>query len=157
MHGAYAEVHPTIDEFRPAHYINCFDAGLDPAPNAREFAASVAAEVGAGTRVGLERATPSAIQALERCGIAVIDAEPLMERARSIKSAEELVCMRHSIAVAEAAMDAMREVLRPGITENQLWAMLHQVNIANDGDWIDGRMLSSDRGQTRGISRRRTG
>lgn len=40
-------------------------------------------------------------------------------------------------------MSVMRRAMRPGISENELFAILHQTNIANDGDWIDGRMLSS--------------
>ena len=35
-----------------------------------------------------------------------------------------------------------RETL-PGITENQLWSILHQVNVAHGGGWIEGHMLSS--------------
>ena len=51
--------------------------------------------------------------------------------------------MRHAIAVAEHGMDCMRQALEPGITENRLWSILHQVNIAHDGDWMEGRMLAS--------------
>ena len=53
------------------------------------------------------------------------------------------MCVRHAIEVAEQAMVCMREGAVPGVTENELMAVLHQVNIANDGDWIDGRMLCS--------------
>ena len=51
--------------------------------------------------------------------------------------------MRHSIAVAEFGIERMLQKLQSGITENQLWSVLHQVNAAHDGDWIDGRMLCS--------------
>ena len=37
----------------------------------------------------------------------------------------------------------MRAALVPGITENELWSLLHQTNIAMGGDWIEGRLLSS--------------
>jgi Xaa-Pro aminopeptidase len=37
----------------------------------------------------------------------------------------------------------MRAALRPGITENQLWSILHATNIAHDGEWIECRLLSS--------------
>ena len=37
----------------------------------------------------------------------------------------------------------MREALRPGITENALWAKLHERNIALGGEWIETRLLSS--------------
>ncbi|MGI9318193.1 MAG: M24 family metallopeptidase, partial [bacterium] len=37
----------------------------------------------------------------------------------------------------------MREALRPGITENALWAKLHEANISLGGEWIETRLLSS--------------
>ena len=40
-------------------------------------------------------------------------------------------------------MAAMEESLQPGITENQLWSQLHRVNIANNGEWIETRLLTS--------------
>ncbi len=143
LHGAYAEDHDTVDEFRAASYVNVFDGGLDVEGQASAFAQQVLDEAGAGVRVAVERLGPDAHRALQRLGMDVIDAEPLVERARSGKSSEEIVCMRHAIAVAEAAMSAMYEAMRPGMTENELFAILHQTNIANDGDWIDGRMLCS--------------
>ena len=42
--------------------------------------------------------------------------------------------MRVSIAACEAGIDAMREALRPGITEQELWSHLHQKNIALGGE-----------------------
>ncbi len=143
LHGAYATDHPTISDFRPTHALNSFDGGLDPARAAARFAADVEAAAGDGARVAVEQVNPSATIALEARGLTVVDAEPLVEQARFVKSADEIACIRHSIAVAEAAMDAMRAALRPGVTENELLAVLHHVNVANDGDWIDGRMLCS--------------
>ncbi|WP_204309480.1 M24 family metallopeptidase, partial [Enterobacter cloacae] len=49
----------------------------------------------------------------------------------------------YAIAVAEAGMFKMRNALRPGISENQLWSLLHEANIAMGGEWIEGRLLSS--------------
>jgi Xaa-Pro aminopeptidase len=40
-------------------------------------------------------------------------------------------------------MGAMREALEPGITENALWAKLHETNIRLGGEWIETRLLSS--------------
>lgn len=143
LFGAYGADHPVIDEFRPTHALNCFDGGLDLTARSTRFAADAVAAVGRGARVAVEQINPSATSALSEVGLEVIDAEPLMEAARYVKSAEEIVCLRHSVAVAQAAMDLMRQHFRPGVTENELYAILHQVNIANDGDWIEGRMLCS--------------
>ena len=57
MHGAYAEDHPTIDEFRPANFLSVFDAGLDLAGVAEGFASEVEAAAGVGARVAVERVT----------------------------------------------------------------------------------------------------
>jgi Xaa-Pro aminopeptidase len=37
----------------------------------------------------------------------------------------------------------MKEALRPGVSEVQLWALLNYTNLANNGDWHEGRMLAS--------------
>ena len=66
-----------------------------------------------------------------------------MELARVIKSHDEIQCMRASITVCEAAMHEMRARLAPGMTENALWSILHQVNIARGGEWIETRLLTS--------------
>ena len=33
--------------------------------------------------------------------------------------------------------------MKPGVTELQLWGLLNYTNLANNGDWHDGRMLAS--------------
>ncbi|MEM7324156.1 MAG: Xaa-Pro peptidase family protein [Actinomycetota bacterium] len=142
LNGAYGARHEVIDRFGPTHGLNGFDGGLDQAKRVERFVADVTGVVGSGARVALEPLNPSAALALDIAGFDVVDAEPLIERAKYVKSAEELVCIRHSISVAEAALGLMRDV-EPGVTENQLFAILHLTNIANDGDWIDGRMLCS--------------
>lgn len=142
MFGAYAD-HDSIDEFRPGHHPNVFDSGPDTVATAEGFAADVLATVGPRPRLAVERLNPSCLDALVERGASVIDAEPLVEWARAVKSEHELTCMRHAIAVAEAAMTTMRSAVRPGVRENELFGILHQVNVANDGDWIDGRMLCS--------------
>ncbi len=143
MFGAYADEHDWIGEFRPGHHPNVFDSGTDVTAIASGFANDVTSVVAADAVVAVERVNPSCVQALEATTVRVIDAEPLVEWARAIKSADELVCMRHTIAVAEAAIATMRQQCEPGVSENELFAILHQVNVANDGDWIDGRMLCS--------------
>ena len=66
-----------------------------------------------------------------------------MEQARLIKSPDEILCMRRAIVACEAAMGEMQAALRPGISENELWAELHRGNIARGGEWIETRLLSS--------------
>ena len=60
---------------------------------------------------------------------------------RAIKSEDEIACMVQAIAVCEAGMARMRGALRPGMTENELWAILHETNIRLGGEWIETRCL----------------
>ena len=147
MHGASPVATGRFDEVRPARAVSFFNAGANLDDEARALARDVAgflADTGAsGRRVAVEYVNPSITAALMQAGLDVIDAVGLMDRARSVKSDGEIECMRWALRVAEAGMRRMEAALVPGITENRLWALLHETNIANDGDWIDGRMLCS--------------
>jgi Xaa-Pro aminopeptidase len=66
-----------------------------------------------------------------------------VERARAIKSAEEIACIRESIAAVEDGVARLEAALQPGITENALWALLHQTVIERGGDYVETRLLSS--------------
>ena len=94
-------------------------------------------------KVAVEYVNPSITLALNRRGIEVVDGVMITERARMIKSEDEISCIRWSIAVAELGISKVKEAMRPGVSELQLWALLNYANLANDGDWHDGRMLAS--------------
>lgn len=111
---------------------------------AAEIAEVVRMLMGPGQhRLAVDRCDLLGYRALDRTGLRLVEGQRIMELARSIKSAEEIACMRRTLEVTEIGMQRMREVLTPGITENQLWAELHYTNIAHDGEWIETRLLSS--------------
>ena len=76
-------------------------------------------------------------------GINVFDGQEVMEHARSVKSGDEIAGMTHALAVCDGGMARMREALRPGMTENALWALLHETNIRQGGEFIETRCLAS--------------
>ena len=94
-------------------------------------------------RVAVEYVNPSITQALMQRGLEVIDGVLVSESARVIKSDDEIECMKWAVAVAELGISKMKEALRPRVSELQLWALLNYTNLANNGDWHDGRMLAS--------------
>ena len=77
---------------------------------------------GGNQRIAIDRLAPIGIQEMEALGYEIHDGFTVMEKAREIKSAGEIALMRESIAVCESAVQQMREALRPGFTENALWA-----------------------------------
>jgi len=84
-----------------------------------------------------------AVTTLNKVGIEIVDAKLILEQARVIKSPEELKCMKAAIEVAEIGINKMREKLKAGMTENELWSILHKTNIEHGGEWIECRILSS--------------
>ena len=94
-------------------------------------------------KIAIDVINGPAVTALNQRGIKVIDAKQILEQARVIKSSEELKCMKAAIEVAEIGVSKMREELKAGMTEDELWSILHKTNIENGGEWIECRILSS--------------
>lgn len=136
-----------VDYCREGQAINFFDGGYELQNSARKFADDVVNylhEIGSqNTRIAIEYINPEITIALMDRGIEVIDGVIISESARVIKSPDEIACMRRAIAVAEHGIDKLIQAIRPGVSELQLWGLLNYVNIANNGDWHEGKMLAS--------------
>jgi len=137
----------TITEMRPTIPWFFFLAGPRCEEKAELWAAEIAGMVerhgGKNRRLAVDRCEPMGAFKLAERGVKLFDAQEPIEIARLIKSPEEIAALRLSMEVCDAAIARMREAIRPGITENQLWAVLHEVNIAHDGEWIESRLLTS--------------
>ena len=94
-------------------------------------------------KIAIDVINGPAVSALNKAGIETVDAKLVLEQARVIKSSEELKCMKAAIEVAEIGVNKMREELKAGMTEDELWSILHKTNIEHGGEWIEGRILSS--------------
>lgn len=142
-----AEGLETIDEIRPAitaSYVAAGDAIADvEAAWAQQVAGLVRDHCGPRAAVGVERVNAGAALALRDQGFHLADAQAPVERARSLKSPEELKCIRTSVKATELAVARLRAAMRPGVTENELWSVLHQGVIALGGDYVETRLLSS--------------
>jgi len=139
---------PLLDEVREGGAgFFYFAAGDKEDDVASAFAAQVDellhAHGGDDRRLAVDKIELPGVRALDSRGIEVVSGMPLMEHARVIKGAEEINAMRCSIATAEIAIAAMRDELRPGLAETELWAILHAENIARGGEWIETRILNS--------------
>ncbi len=145
MFGASGQSFPHVKNYRRSDFLTPFDGGLDIGANCDNFLRILKDNslAHAGGSIALERFTPLLGRAMLDHGLDVVDAECLLEKAKLIKHPHEIQCIRYAIQVAEYGMSTMFRETRPGITENQLWSILHQVNVAHGGDWIEGHMLSS--------------
>jgi len=94
-------------------------------------------------KIAIDVINGPAVTALNQSNIKVVDAKLILEQARVIKSSEELKCMKAAIDVAEIGVTKMRNELKAGMTEDELWSILHKTNIEHGGEWIECRILSS--------------
>lgn len=139
---------PLVREVRMGASFFYFECGDRISEKAGLFAAEVFDLLGRSGGVGNRRLAVDKIEvggvlALQALGVEIFDGQELMEHARSVKGEEELCALRCAIFSCEAAMDEMRQVFVPGISEAELWGHLHLGNIKRGGEWIETRLLSS--------------
>jgi Xaa-Pro aminopeptidase len=101
-------------------------------------------------RVAVDKIMVHGLRALERAGLEVLEGEVVTERARAIKGPDEILAMRCASLACERAVAAMErfareEVPRGGVTEDDVWAVLHAENIRRGGG-SGSRRGSSPRG-----------
>ena len=135
-----------IDEIRPAITWDYFSNG-DQADNQLlkwiDEVKDLSKNYFKSKKIAIDVLNGPAVAALNKEGIKVVDAKSILEQARVIKSPDELKCMKAAIEVAEKGVSKMRSELKPGMTEDELWSILHKTNIENGGEWIECRILSS--------------
>ncbi|MGO7373413.1 M24 family metallopeptidase [Rhizobium ruizarguesonis] len=137
---------PGIDEIRPAKSWIFFTAGNLMEPRLKAWADEVADLVsrnGGNKRVAVDRLEPAGAFELRERGFMLLDGQELAERARSIKSTEEIELMRWTIRVCEAGMARMYEISEPGRTEREIWAELHFENARSGGEWLETKLLTA--------------
>jgi Xaa-Pro aminopeptidase len=135
-----------IDEIRPAITWDYFSNG-DQAGTQLERWISEIKDLSntyfRSKKLAIDVVNGPAISALNKVDIEVVDAKLVLEQARVIKSPEELKCMKAAIEVAEIGVNKMKQELKAGMTEDELWSILHKTNIEHGGEWIECRILSS--------------
>ena len=135
-----------IDEIRPAITWDYFSNGDQAGAQLEKWINEIkdlSNSYFKSKKIAIDVLNGPAVSKLYKAGIEVVDAKLILEQARVIKSPEEIKCMRSAIDVAEIGINKMREALKPGMTENELWSILHQTNIENYGEWIECRLLAS--------------
>ncbi|WP_418594812.1 M24 family metallopeptidase [Ponticoccus sp. (in: a-proteobacteria)] len=137
----------TIDEVRPAVTASFVAAGPQIAERERRWAQDMAATLrdlcGANPCVGIERMNGGTAIALGEAGVRLVDAQEPVEMARAIKSSEEMKCVNASLRATERGVAELRAAIRPGLTEAELWSVLHRSIIAQNGDYVETRLLSA--------------
>jgi Xaa-Pro aminopeptidase len=72
--------------------------------------------------LGIDLTDMETLASLHRQGIATADAQPVMMRARAIKTADEIALLEHAAAMVDAVYEEIYRMLRPGIREHDVVA-----------------------------------
>jgi len=137
----------TIDDIRTGlawDYMMVAERGEELAARwADEIADLINSHGGGNARLALDRADWPAVRELQRNGLVLEDAKAVMERAKAIKSPEEIKAMRLSFDTCEASIADLKAAVRPGMTEQQALGILLQSNIARGGEYPETRLMTS--------------
>jgi len=137
---------PGIDEIRTSKSFLFFTSGNLVEPRMQEWADEIndiLTSNGRNKRLAVDRLEPAPASELRKRGLELLDGQELAERARSIKSPEEVELMRWTIRVCEAGMARMYEMSEPGRTEREIWAELHFENARSGGEWLETKLLTA--------------
>ena len=143
---------PLVREVRSGADLFYFDRGDKVGEQAAVLAAEIRDILGehapGNRRLAVDKVMLHGLRALEAEGFEIFDGEEVTEKARSVKGPDEIRAMRCSVHACESAMRAMEaftrtEVPKGGVSEDDIWAVLHAENIRRGGEWIETRLLTS--------------
>jgi len=76
-------------------------------------------------RLGVDMAETAVLLALQEAGLAVVDGQQAMMRAREIKSNDEITLLTQACAMVDGVYQDIFEMLKPGIRESDVVGMAH--------------------------------
>ena len=145
---AFLSAHlPLVKEVRPLSGFYFFVSGEHYDAKARMFATEIddllRACGGKNRRLAVDKMEICGVKALEQKGIEIQHGQTILELARLVKDENEIKAMRCGMESCEKSIEVMRAAMRPGVSENDLWAVLQAENIRRGGEWIETRVMSS--------------
>ncbi|MEL6766316.1 MAG: dimethylsulfonioproprionate lyase DddP [Pseudomonadota bacterium] len=142
-----SQFNPLVKEVRGGAGLFYFSAGDKGGEQAASFSAEIddlmRRHAPGNRRLAVDKILLHGAHALERLGLELHEGEEVTERVRAIKGPDEIKAMRCAMLACEQSVAAMREAWAPGLTENDLWAVLHAENVKRGGEWIETRLLAS--------------
>ena len=138
---------PVVTETRPARGSTYFQCGPRWEEQANKFADEILDVVnehaGRNARIAIDQCHLVGYRRFAEAGIEVGSGAEMMELARVIKSPDEIRAMRCAAHACQTTMREMRAAMQPGMTEREVWSILHAGNIRRAGEWIETQILAS--------------
>ena len=142
-----ADYNPLVKETRGGASMFYFATGDHGEKIAHNFAGQIIDLLnehgGGNTRLGVDKIMLHGADALRSLNVEIMDGEECTEKTRAVKGTDEINAMRCAMHACEASIAAMERAVEPGMTENDVWAVLHAENIKRGGEWIETRILAT--------------
>jgi len=100
-------------------------------------------DVGARDPVGVDRADTLAVLALQNAGVNLVSASKVTDRAREVKTPEEVALLRITGRIGCEVLAEFETAIRPGIREFELLAVLSDALLRRRGVVVFTRLVSS--------------
>jgi Xaa-Pro aminopeptidase len=91
-----------------------------------------------GEPLGVDVVEPPVMFALQRAGIEVVDGQQLMQRARVIKTQDEITLLDTACMMVDSAYDELYRAMRPGIRENECVGLVNKVLYDMGSEHVEG-------------------
>ena len=91
-----------------------------------------------GEPIGVDVIELPILLALQAEGITVLDGQQLMQRARVIKTEDEITLLNTACMMADAAYDELYRAMRPGMSENQCVGLVSKVLYDLGSEHVEG-------------------
>ncbi len=91
-----------------------------------------------GEPVGIDIVEPPVLFALQDAGIKVVDGQQLMQKARVIKTQDEITLLNQACAMVDAAYDELYRSMKPGFRENDCVAVVANNLYRQGSEFVEG-------------------
>src|SRR5215468_4690409 len=96
--------------------------------------------------LGIDLTDMETLYSLHRQGIETADAQPVMMRARAIKTPDEIALLEHAAAIVDAVYEEIYRMLRPGIREHEVVARAMEIAFELGSEQVEAiNAVSGDR------------
>ncbi|MAE68010.1 MAG: aminopeptidase [Phycisphaeraceae bacterium] len=86
--------------------------------------------------VGVDMMESQLIVALNEKGYRIADGQAVMQNARAIKNVDEVMCLKHAAAIADAAHHRIAQTVAPGARETDIQAAASEIMHRLGAQWV---------------------
>jgi Xaa-Pro aminopeptidase len=91
-----------------------------------------------GEPLGIDIVEPPVLFALQDAGIKVVDGQQVMQRARMVKTQDEITLLNQACAMVDAAYDDLYRAMKPGFRENDCVAVVANSLYKQGSEFVEG-------------------